>query len=101
MRAARLVIDVGLNYKGKNRDWALGILSKYALEDSDLARKEIARSVSLPGQATSYMVGRLEIMKQRAKLEEKFGENFDLKEFHYQVRSCSYLQNIIISTKLP
>lgn len=79
------MIDVGLHYKDKNRDWALGILSKYALEDSDLARKEIMHCMSIPGQVTADMVGRLEIMKARRKLEEKLGDRFNLKEFHYQV----------------
>ena len=35
-----------------------------------------------PGQATSYMIGRLEIQRMRREAEQRQGEAFDIKAFH-------------------
>jgi len=64
----------------------LDLLNKYALDDgTDFSRKEVVRYMSEPGQAASYMVGRLEFMKAREKVERVLQEHFDIKDFHYQV----------------
>lgn len=57
----------------------------YAWDTSDFAVKEVTRYQSDPGQATAYMLGRLELLKMRRKAEKELGSKFDLKEFHYQV----------------
>ena len=67
-------------------DWALNLLKKYALDDgSDFSRKEVIRYMSEPGQAASYMMGRLEFMKARERVEQELKHHFDIKDFHYQV----------------
>ena len=43
---------------------------------------ETDRYIATPGQATSYMVGALEIMKLRSEAEKALGNAFDIKAFH-------------------
>ena len=40
-RALRLIVDTGLHYVGFTREKALEYFSKYAWDDTDLARKEV------------------------------------------------------------
>jgi uncharacterized protein (DUF885 family) len=46
---------------------------------------EVNRYISWPGQAPSYMIGNLEILRLRAAAQQKLGPDFDLREFHDQV----------------
>jgi uncharacterized protein (DUF885 family) len=48
-------------------------------------RPEVDRYVVSPGQATSYMIGRLEIQRLRREAEERQGDRFDIKTFHSAV----------------
>ena len=43
---------------------------------------EIDRYAVTPGQALSYMIGRLEIQRIRRDAEARQGEGFDIKAFH-------------------
>ena len=74
MRACRLVVDTGLHALGWSREQAV----EYMVANSPLAegvvRPEVDRYIVSPGQATSYMVGRLEIQRMRAEAEQRQGE---------------------------
>ncbi len=85
MRACRLVVDTGLHALGWSREQAV----QYMVENSPLhegiVRPEIDRYVVSPGQACSYMVGRLEIQRMRAEAEQRQGSAFSVKRFHSAV----------------
>ena len=67
---------------------ALDLFKKFALDDgSEFSRKEIIRYMSEPGQAVSYMMGRLEFVKARQMVEQELKDHFDIKDFHYMVRT--------------
>jgi uncharacterized protein (DUF885 family) len=82
MRAGRLVVDTGLHSLGWSRQQAVD----YLVENTPMAKVEIIaevdRYIAMPGQALSYMVGRLEILRIRESAEKALGEGFDIKEFH-------------------
>ncbi|WP_103352429.1 DUF885 family protein [Amycolatopsis sp. CA-128772] len=82
MRAARLVVDTGLHALGWSRQRAVD----YLRDNTPMAQieidAEIDRYAGHPGQALSYMVGRLEIERLRAEAEQALGERFDIREFH-------------------
>ena len=81
-RAARLVIDTGIHSKGWTRDQALAYLrDRTALSEHEVTT-EVDRYISWPGQALSYKLGEIAIVRLRAHAEQALGERFDLKAFH-------------------
>ena len=84
-RAARLVIDTGLHTKGWTRQQALDYLrANSAWSDVDVSY-EIDRYIGMPGQATAYMLGSLEIFRLRALARDELGAEFDIRQFHNKV----------------
>ena len=80
-----MMMDTGLHYKGKTRDWALKLFEDYAWDTSDVAVKEVTRYQSIPGQAVTYMLGQLAIMELLDEANGTLKEKFNIKDFHYQV----------------
>lgn len=70
-----------------SRDEALTIFRHYMWDDSDITLKEISRYQAWPGQATSYMIGQLEIWRMRNESEASLGRKYDIRDFHYHVLS--------------
>jgi len=84
-RALRLMMDTGLHFKGNSRAWALTMFEEYAWDTSDVAVKEVTRYQSIPGQAVTYMLGQLAIMRLKDQANSTLKEKFNTKDFHYQV----------------
>ena len=105
LRACRLVVDTGLHAMGWSRQQAVD----YMLANSPLAegvvRPEVDRYIVSPGQATSYMIGRLEIQRMRAAAEQRQGEAFSVKAFHSAVLDSGSLPlgvlDEVVRARLP
>ncbi|WP_020660612.1 DUF885 domain-containing protein [Amycolatopsis benzoatilytica] len=82
MRAGRLVVDTGLHALGWTRQQAVDYLVEHTPMAKIEIEAEIDRYVANPGQALSYMVGRLEIQRVRAEAEAALGDRFDIRAFH-------------------
>ena len=82
LRAARLVADTGLHALGWTRDDAITFLVDHTAQRRDNAEQEVDRYIGDPGQATSYMVGRLEIQRLRREAEARLGVLFSVRDFH-------------------
>jgi uncharacterized protein (DUF885 family) len=82
MRAGRLVVDTGMHAKGWSREQAVAFLRDNTPMGELEIGTEIDRYIAMPGQALSYMVGRLEIQRIRAAAEARLGERFDIRAFH-------------------
>ena len=81
-RACRLVIDTGLHQQGWTREQALAYLrDRTALSEHEVTT-EVDRYISWPGQALSYKLGELAIVRLRAQAKRELGERFDIKAFH-------------------
>ena len=81
-RAARLVVDTGLHAMGWTRDQAITYMLDHTAESRAYIATEIDRYLAVPGQATAYMIGRLEIQKLRSDAQRQLGPRFDIKGFH-------------------
>lgn len=84
-RAVRLVVDSGIHAFGWDRQRAIDALRASTVLGEEQAAQEVDRYISWPAQATSYMVGYLEIARLRAESERRLGKRFDLRAFHDRV----------------
>ncbi|NBH03421.1 DUF885 domain-containing protein [Amycolatopsis sp. SID8362] len=98
MRAARLVVDTGLHALGWSRQRAVDFLRENTPMAQIEIEAEIDRYAGHPGQALSYMVGRLEIERLRAEAEEALGDRFDIREFHDTVLGSGTLPLPVLAT---
>lgn len=84
-RACRLVVDTGLHSKRWTREEAI----EYLVENTPNSRydstKAIERYIAMPGQATAYMIGKLQILELREEARAALGEQFDIRAFHDEV----------------
>jgi uncharacterized protein (DUF885 family) len=85
LRAARLVVDPGLHVFGWSRERAIEYMLQHLTESRASIESEVDRYIVNPGQATAYMVGRLEIERLRQLAETRLGPRFDIREFHDHV----------------
>lgn len=86
-RALRLIVDVGFHQGNMTRDEAIDLFKKYTWDDSDTMEKEITRYQGAPGQATSYIIGQQTIIKLRQRVKDQLGDDFNIKDFHFQILS--------------
>lgn len=81
-RAIRLVVDTGLHSKGWTEEEAYQYFIDNAAVTSGQARSEVQRYLVMPGQATAYKIGMIEIQDLRKKAESELGDDFDIRAFH-------------------
>lgn len=81
-RAVRLVVDSGMHHKRWSREQAIAYYVATIGDQEASAVTEIERYAVWPGQACSYMVGKLTWMRLRAKARKALGARFDIRAFH-------------------
>ncbi len=90
MRAARVVLDIGVHL-GKPRldgegvwdaDYALEFMRQNVNMPDEFIRFEVNRYLGWPGQAPSYKVGQRIWEQIRDETAEREGDDFDIKRFH-------------------
>jgi uncharacterized protein (DUF885 family) len=57
------------------------MVAKTGMTEAEVTR-EIERYVVWPGQATSYKVGQLAMLRMREEAQKALGSRFDLRGFH-------------------
>jgi uncharacterized protein (DUF885 family) len=81
-RACRLMMDVGLHWKGWTVAQAEQCLRDNTTLPEDFIRYETQRYVAWPGQALAYKVGEMRILAIRREAEHALGPRFDIRSFH-------------------
>lgn len=87
VRAARVMIDVGLHTRGMTFDQAVKLLTDQVHLEHALAVSEVKRYTMTPTQPLSYIVGREEIMAMRDRYKKAMGDGYSLKAFHTAILS--------------
>lgn len=81
-RASRLVVDTGMHHLRWSREQAIQSMMEATGDAESSVTTEIERYSVWPGQACSYMVGRLEINRIRDTARAALGDRFDIRGFH-------------------
>ena len=99
-RACRLVIDTGVHHKGWTRDRALAYLRDNTALSEHEVTTEVDRYISWPGQALSYKLGELTIMRLRREAEAALGPKFDVRAFHDAVLAQGSLPLPVLESQI-
>ncbi len=81
-RAIRLVVDTGMHSKRWTREQAIKYFVDTNGDAESAATTEVERYCVWPGQALSYMVGKIKWAELREKSKAHQGGRFDIKAFH-------------------
>ena len=81
-RAARLVVDTGVQSQGWSRERAIAYLHDYTALPEHEIETEVDRYIAWPGQALSYYLGERAILQAREKAEHALGSKFNVRAFH-------------------
>jgi len=83
VRAARAILDPGLQSGKITREEATRILREEVGLSEGMALQEVQRyTFRSPGQATSYFCGYTRLMELRAEVERVLGPQFDRRKYH-------------------
>ena len=81
-RGVRLVVDSGMHGLKWSREKALKFYVDTLGNPESESVTEIERYCVWPGQACSYMLGKLEFLKQRERAKQALGAKFDIRKYH-------------------
>ncbi len=81
-RGVRLVVDSGLHDLRWSREQTIKYYVDNLGDQEASAITEVERYCVEPGQACSYMVGKLTWLRLRAKARAALGAKFDIRKFH-------------------
>jgi uncharacterized protein (DUF885 family) len=87
VRAARILIDIGLHTRGMTFEQGVALLTDRVHLENELAVSEVKRYTMTPTQPLSYLVGREMLFRLRDRFKEREKERFTLKRFHAEVLS--------------
>jgi uncharacterized protein (DUF885 family) len=82
LRAVRLVIDTGVHSQKWTRDQAVRYYVEVLGDPETAAITEVERYCVWPGQACTYMLGKVTFLSQRARAQRVLGEKYDIRKFH-------------------
>jgi uncharacterized protein (DUF885 family) len=99
-RAIRLVVDAGIHSKGMTREEAIAYMMSHERISNEEATSEIERYMAIPGQALSYKIGKLTILRMREKYQKQLGEKFSLADFHDQLLNGGNMPLSLLEAKL-
>lgn len=98
LRAARVVVDIGLHCEMRipsnerfhpgdrwTSDMAVPFLLERTGQPIEFLSSEVDRYLGMPGQAISYKVGERVWLEGRDRARRRLGSSFDLKHFHQVV----------------
>ena len=99
-RAIRLVVDVGMHYKGWTREQAIQYSLDNEADSKENITAEIERYMAWPGQALGYKIGQLKILELKEKAKTTLGNKYQVKEFHNELLQYGCLPIAVLEAKI-
>ncbi|SHM46027.1 DUF885 family protein [Chitinophaga sp. CF418] len=81
-RAIRLVTDVGIHTGRMTREEAINYMLAHESISEEEAVRSVERYMAMPGQALTYKIGELEMLRLREKYRKMLGAGFNIIKFH-------------------
>ena len=81
-RACRLMMDVGIHWKGWTKERAESCLRENTALPETAVVNETQRYIAWPAQALAYKIGEMQFLAERARAEHALGNRFDIRAFH-------------------
>lgn len=81
-RSVRLVVDTGVHYKHWSRQQMIDFFTEHTAMDAQNIATETDRYIAWPGQALSYKMGQMTILRLREQARQALGDRFDIRKFH-------------------
>jgi uncharacterized protein (DUF885 family) len=100
LRSGRLVVDTGIHAKRWTREKAVETLSGIDGDPVSLSGQEIERYACSPGQACSYMTGKLTILRLRDKARKALGAKFEIGRFHDAILLAGALPLAVLEARV-
>jgi uncharacterized protein (DUF885 family) len=100
LRAIRLVVDTGLHDNKWSRQQVVDYFHEHSSIAESLVQSETDRYIVWPGQALSYKVGQLTILRLREKAKEKLAAKFDIRLFHDEVLGAGALPLNVLTERM-
>jgi uncharacterized protein (DUF885 family) len=100
LRAARLVVDTGIQAMGWSRERALAYWIANVGSSEEQARSQIDRYLAWPAQALGYKLGALTIQELRERARRELGDRFDIAAFHDAVLAEGALPLSLLQTQI-
>ena len=99
-RSIRLVVDVGIHYKGWTRQQAIDFFAENSCKSLHDIEVEVDRYIVDPGQALAYKIGAMKIRQLRANAQNELGDTFDIRAFHDELLGSGALPLDILDRKM-
>ena len=100
LRAIRLVVDTGIHDKHWTRDQVLAFFRAHSSANEATIQSETDRYIALPGQALSYKIGQLTILRLREQTKRALGTSFDIRAFHDEVLGAGALPLDVLERRI-
>jgi uncharacterized protein (DUF885 family) len=91
LRAIRLVVDTGIHDKRWTRDQVVQYFHDHSSQNEAIVQSETDRYIAWPGQALSYKIGQLTILRLREEAKQALGPKFDIRAFHDEILGAGAL----------
>jgi uncharacterized protein (DUF885 family) len=100
LRAIRLVVDTGFHHRRWSRQQVVDFFRAHSTIDEVTIQSETDRYMVWPGQALSYKVGQLTILRLREQAAAALGDAFDLRAFHDEILGAGALPLDVLETRI-
>ena len=84
-RCYRCITDTGIHHKRWSREQAIAAFVDNVGEAPGFVTREVERYCTTPGQAASYKLGQIVIVRLRDRAQKELGSRYDIKDFHEAV----------------